>query len=156
MGCEHANRVATKRILTNGILTVSLQCQQCGSGQARSMSEYNVNALPDFDESIKPRYEQELKREWEQSRAKFLHEQATHSGDWWDKYKSYLESSEWKLVRNWVLKRDEICQCCFSQSANQAHHLSYETYNKHGFTFPAECVGVCEDCHNRMHEGEPL
>jgi hypothetical protein len=32
----------------------------------------------------------------------------------------------------------------------QVHHLSYTSYNRYGFSFPVECVGVCMSCHGKL------
>lgn len=151
MGCSHETRVATQRILSNGTLTVSLQCQKCGSGLAARKDKYQISTLPPFDESISVRYKEQLMEELGQQRAQFLSDQESRSGQWWVDYNSYLASEHWKAVRRMVINRDRICQKCFTRPSDQAHHLSYYTYNRFGFSFPAECVGLCRLCHEIIH-----
>lgn len=115
------------------------------------MSEYKVDELPEFDPSIAERHWQKEKLEWEKKAATSMFEQPTRTGEWWTRYKAYLETYEWRQVSDFVIRRDKICQRCFRSPAQQSHHLSYETYNKHGFTFPAECVGICAECHEHIH-----
>ena len=91
-------------------------------------------------------------KEWEEKWAIHEQEQAQKTNEWWQRYNAYLKSEHWKTVRAFVLKRDRVCQKCFKTWCEQAHHLSYETFNKYGFSFPAECVGICADCHETIHE----
>jgi len=150
MSCEHENKIPTLRLV--GInQTVALQCQQCGSGFAVKKSLYDLSNLPPFDETLRQRFWEERSREREKIEAEFQQKMAERSEEWWEQYNAYLGSREWLNVRSLVLNRDRVCQRCFVRGARHAHHLSYETYNKYGFTFPAECVGMCEDCHKSLH-----
>jgi 5-methylcytosine-specific restriction endonuclease McrA len=73
-----------------------------------------------------------------------------HSG--WLTFAAYLNSEHWHDVSRIVRQRDQTCQSCFQFPSEEAHHLSYDTFNKSGFSFPQECVGVCRECHsNRVH-----
>jgi 5-methylcytosine-specific restriction endonuclease McrA len=104
-----------------------------------------------FDDSIAERWDAQQKKEWEtyheQRRKEWAENYRNHTGDWWERYKEYLESDHWKKVRFTVLRRDAICQKCFASPATEAHHLTYETFNRRGFSYPAECVGLCHSCH---------
>lgn len=132
-------------------MTVNLQCQRCGSGRAAKKALYKLEELPDFDLEIAVRYRSELTAQFEARQAQWTNEQMTKTGDWWQKYNDYLNSPNWRLVRNAVLRRDPICQKCFFNRSEQAHHLSYESYNKWRITFPVECVGLCFSCHQELH-----
>lgn len=151
MGCEHKNLRATKRTISSGISIVFLQCQECGSGRAGKKSEYKLDSLPDYDESIKNRYWEKTNAEYKAKAEALEAEHLIRSGAWWDNYSQYLSSANWKMVRRAVLQRDVVCQRCFVNASTQAHHLSYATYDRFGFSFPAECVGVCKECHERIH-----
>lgn len=70
--------------------------------------------------------------------------------EWWAGYTAYLQSDHWRAVRRLVLRRDPVCQKCLLAGSEQAHHLTYATFNHHGFSFPAECVGVCVSCHEAI------
>lgn len=152
MSCSHEVCVPTRRVNSNGIETVFLQCQRCGSGRCGKKSDYDMSALPDFDESIKERYMEEWRRRAAESNRKFLQEQEEKSSEWWQKYNDYLRSPHWMAVRSKVLRRDPICQKCMCRGSVVAHHLTYLTYNQLGFTFPCECVGLCSNCHDEIHE----
>jgi len=117
------------------------------------MSNYKIDELPEFDDSIRERYQQEIQDRWNAERDQRVMEQITKTGQWWNNYTAYLKSLEWQITRKAVIERDRICQKCFADPATQAHHLTYETYNKHGFTFPQECVGLCYECHESLHPG---
>lgn len=118
------------------------------------MAGLDMAALPEFDKKIAGLYWEEESRAWKEKQAKILYQQITKTGEWWEKYQVYLSSPEWRKVREVVIERDKFCQRCLSDFSTQAHHLSYTTYNRHGFTFPAECVGVCESCHEQVHRRE--
>ncbi len=108
--------------------------------------------MPPYNPTIKELYQQAEKEKWEAKRAQFLYEQENRVGEWWTRYNNYLRGGNWTRVRAVVLRRDPMCQVCFSNHSNQVHHLSYESYNKHGITFPVECVGVCSTCHEQLSE----
>lgn len=151
MSCKHENQIATRRILANGVITVSMQCQECGSGFSREKSKFKVNELPPFDESIKEQYRNEQSEKYDRLRRQFEEEQASRTGEWWNRYNSYLNSTHWRNVRVLVLRRDLYCQVCFESKSTQAHHLTYHSFNRWGMSFPVECVGVCEKCHGNLH-----
>jgi hypothetical protein len=153
MGCEHEITKATRRKISNGTIIVSMQCQRCGSGKAAKMSNYKMADLPEFDDSIRERYQQEIQVRWNRERDQRMMEQLTKTGQWWSNYTTYLKSLDWQTTRRVVIDRDRVCQKCFIEAATQAHHLTYETYNKHGFTFPQECVALCYACHESLHPG---
>lgn len=112
-----------------------------------------MDELPEFDESIKTRYFEAIQKEWQAKNSTAIFERLTKTGDWWEKYNAYLNSNHWRMVSKLVRERDRVCQKCFLAAAAQAHHLSYTTYDKHGFSFPAECVGICASCHDSITEG---
>lgn len=149
--CEHLKRKATRKVNSDGRTVVSLQCQECGSSLAAKLSDYNIEELPPFDPDINQRYTDKTTAADIERRRQFAEDHANRTGPFWEPYKKYLLSSHWNLVRRAVLQRDPWCQKCFSQHASQAHHLSYETFKKHGFSFAHECVGVCEPCHKQIH-----
>ncbi len=149
--CEHVRRIPTRKTNSDGRVIVSLQCQECGRSLAAKHSDFNLEELPPFDLTIQQRYTDKIIAEYTEKNRKFLEERALHTGAWWEKYKAYLLSGHWKTVRQAVLGRDRFCQRCFKNPSDQAHHLTYDTFSKHGFSFPAECVGICQFCHKLLH-----
>jgi len=108
MGCKHERRIATRRVLSNGAVTISLQCQRCGSGLA---------AKKFFDDSLPDKYREELMSAWKDRERLLLSEQENRSSEWWTKYNLYLCSDHWRAVRKLVLLRDQLCQRCFMVSS---------------------------------------
>lgn len=146
MNCRHLNTEPRRRTKSNGIVVVSIQCLDCGMSRGeRSKQSFDVSKLKDFDDSIPERFLALQKLELES------HLREEHDR-WWASYHDYLLSEHWRNVRRIVLARDPICCVCFSSSSAQAHHLTYESFNKHGISFPVECVGVCDICHDRLHK----
>lgn len=113
-----------------------------------------MDALPDYDPGIGERYRKLCHEQAQRESAHLAWEQENKMGKWWERYNTYLNSDHWKQVRRRVIQRDVVCQVCFHLSASQAHHISYSSFNKYGVSFPIECVGVCESCHDSMHRKE--
>jgi hypothetical protein len=64
-------------------------------------------------------------------------------------YNAYINSSWWKMRREYILKRDKcICQYCLSAKATEVHHFSYHNL---GNESPFELVSVCKECHRIIH-----
>ncbi len=158
--CEHQSTAERRRTKSNGVEVISVQCLACGAS-LREVSKVgrDMAKLEPFDNSFSERSRQEWERqcqEQQQQRIIAEQEQAERTNEWWQRYKFYLESEHWKKVREEVLRRDRICQKCFKEWAEQAHHLSYKTFSKHGFSFAQECVGVCGKCHEEIHSNEDV
>lgn len=149
--CNHENSIPTVRTIANGSVIVFLQCQVCGGGRSVKKADYDLSKLVPYDQSIVDRYSERCRQFYENRRKEWEEAETIRDAAWWAKYNEYLQSGAWSVVRNAVLRRDRMCQRCFRLAATQAHHLSYKTYNKHGFTFPHECVGVCGFCHDKIH-----
>lgn len=153
MTCEHEVVIPTRRILSDGSIIVFQQCQRCGNGRSVKKSEHKINELPEYDPGVRERYFAACREESERESAQKTFERLTKTGEWWNNYTAYLKSLSWQTTRRVVIDRDRVCQRCFVNACTQAHHLTYETYNKHGFTFPQECVGLCYECHESLHPG---
>jgi 5-methylcytosine-specific restriction endonuclease McrA len=90
--------------------------------------------------------------EWEKRRIELAAEREQESLKWWAAYDAYRQTPEWQRIRAAVLRRNPICQGCGINRSTQAHHLTYETYNRLGITMLFELVAVCEDCHRLIHQ----
>lgn len=65
------------------------------------------------------------------------------------KYRAYLQSDEWKEVRNLILKRDHAsCVICHSTLFLHVHHRHYQTFQKET---GEELATLCKGCHSRLH-----
>ena len=71
--------------------------------------------------------------------------------DFWKRYYKYLQSKEWKLLRQEVFKRDGYkCLLC-GNKANHCHHISYSMFLKTGNSKRLECASLCKSCHDKIH-----
>jgi hypothetical protein len=65
-------------------------------------------------------------------------------------YSEYLKTGHWLEIRERIIKRcNGICEGCGENKATQVHHL---TYKNKGNEFLFELIGLCSDCHNRIHK----
>ena len=64
-------------------------------------------------------------------------------------YENYLLCPEWKRKRQFIIKRDKICQGCLDAPIHDVHHLTYANVGKE---FMYELVGLCRECHSRCHK----
>lgn len=65
-------------------------------------------------------------------------------------YHKYLQSEEWKIIRDKVVKRDNgICLYCKTNPAQEVHHKHYKTIYKESL---ADLESVCSDCHRAIHK----
>lgn len=70
----------------------------------------------------------------------------------WYSYREYLESSQWKWIRDVVMRRDGF-KCCFCGApAVDAHHVEYP-WPWHNDS-PDNVIALCRACHIRAHEQE--
>ena len=72
--------------------------------------------------------------------------------------KSFYNSKEWELTREYILKRDNyLCVNC-GKPAEEVHHkkhLSPENINDVSVTMnPKNLVSLCKNCHFEEHRGE--
>lgn len=142
--CQHARTDKRKRTLSNGVVTVALQCLDCGK-MVRSLpkSGENMTILPEFDFVLQQRERIEREIAWAK-------QSAENSDEFWRNYNAYLGCGHWQKLRRLILNRDPFCQVCFVKQSVQAHHLSYDSFKRYGFSFVTECVGVCYDCHFKI------
>ena len=64
----------------------------------------------------------------------------------------YLKTEEWKIKSQFILNRDKECVICNKSRASDAHHLTYE--NLPFENLDKDIVGVCRNCHNKIHSWE--
>lgn len=66
----------------------------------------------------------------------------------WMTYPEYLETDEWREYRQGVLDRqNRECATC-ERDATHTHH---RTYKNIGWEADNDCVGLCQECHKKMH-----
>lgn len=147
--CKHEKTAERRRAKSNGVVVIAVQCLDCGSSLREVPKEGRILAkLEWFDPSIGETLQLQKQKELEERQRQWQVDYRNRTGNWWDAYNLYLTSGQWKQVRRVVLDRDRICQKCFSNPAREAHHLTYATFKKRGFSYAAECVGLCKRCHD--------
>jgi DnaB-like helicase N terminal domain len=64
-------------------------------------------------------------------------------------YQNYLRSDEWRAKRRLVMDRcGGLCEGCRNAPVSEVHHLTYEHV---GDELLFELVGLCRECHQRVH-----
>ena len=150
--CNHPSVITTVRTKKNGIRCVTNQCTTCGNARGElPKSGHNLDALPRFDEVLRDSWLAEnmrlVREQWDEEKIK-------RRTEWFAIYSVYLQTEHWRKVRAIVLARDKTCQYCFASPSQQAHHVSYSSYDKFGVSFAVECVGVCAFCHQHKMHGD--
>lgn len=151
--CPHTYTHHTKFTKANGAVVVRMQCDRCGAGlQERPKLGQNMASLPEFDGE---KFKEWQRRENEARREERLTNSQVKDDAWWERYRQYLQTEHWNKISQLVRVRDVWCQVCFGNRCDQAHHISYKSFDRLGYSFTVECVGVCVDCHRQLHEGDP-
>jgi hypothetical protein len=66
------------------------------------------------------------------------------------RYHVYLKSTEWKIIRDKVVERDNgMCLYCKTKPAQEVHHKHYKTIYKEKID---DLESVCSDCHRAIHK----
>lgn len=60
----------------------------------------------------------------------------------------YLNSEEWKNLRNTIMSSEPDCQCC-GKKASDVHHMTYRNIVDIKLT---DLLPVCRSCHDYIHE----
>jgi 5-methylcytosine-specific restriction endonuclease McrA len=64
-------------------------------------------------------------------------------------YREYLASPAWQSLRRRVyLRSGGMCEGCGARPMQDVHHKTYENF---GREFLWEIVGLCSECHCRIH-----
>jgi hypothetical protein len=149
--CEYCT--IRRRILSNGVATFVLQCQECGR-QLRSVKKDSpeVRQLADvqpFDETLQQSWNDRRRRFYDARREQAANEQANKQSEWWQRYTAYLNTTAWRLKRQAVLTRaNNWCEGCAARPATDVHHKTYEHM---GNELLFELVAVCKPCHRILH-----
>jgi hypothetical protein len=73
--------------------------------------------------------------------------------EWREKYHAHLDSRKWQDLRDKVIERQKcICAGCEAAPVEHVHHL---TYAHMGDEFLFELLGLCIDCHLKLHDRHP-
>lgn len=141
--CQHERQQLRRRVVGSGAVQYVQQCQNCGKATSQPIAHARVKGSPAaFDENLELIYsklrEAAYKAKREAEKAEFDSE-----------YGAYLRSPEWANKRRLVMKRcGGICEGCMENPATQVHHL---TYDHVGNELLFELVGICRECHEKVH-----
>jgi 5-methylcytosine-specific restriction endonuclease McrA len=68
---------------------------------------------------------------------------------WWAEYNRYLDSAQWSVRREAVLRRAQgICEGCGKNRATMVHHLTYARVTREMLF---DLVAICKTCHEQVH-----
>jgi hypothetical protein len=68
-------------------------------------------------------------------------------------YQEYLETPEWKTLRDQKLKQAQFrCQLCNSPKELNVHHRTYE---RRGIEELGDLIVLCRRCHEKFHSEDP-
>ena len=158
MDCRHSKRWVRhknpRQASHHGEFKYQAQCEVCGATGAFQAEPPTTNYFiePDEAKAFKAFKEdqrlQDLKKDQSKRRALIKQMQ----GEWKDNYNKYLQSEEWKAMREKILERDNyLCQGCMDEKATEIHHFTYENA---GDELMWELVSTCARCHAKAH-GKP-
>lgn len=161
--CTHQHCHAVRRIDASGVLKVYVQCIDCGAGRgARRKADYDVEALPWWDEEVIARRREAQDARYAQMRAMWDAQREQENEAWQERYRAYLHTDHWARVKRRALLRDNFrCQHCgkeVNESTSQAHHIrpwGYETFNRFGYSMLFEVVTLCTRCHAAAEGRQP-
>lgn len=153
--CKNPDLIIRQFHSNNSTTTLYYQCKNCsGSDRTKKLSQkkYSKDIDSEFDydgfENWKLERENEKKKIYN-----LIIKESNYLNSNKYKYYKYLESNEWKAIRNDRMKMDNyLCQECRNAKADEVHHI---TYNRIFEEILEDLISVCKPCHKKLH-GEPL
>lgn len=155
--CQCVTKRLSLRTVQGGKSHYCHQCIVCGRSSAFIKKEDaerliagGEQASP-FDDKAQDRYSalriEQFKAERELREIEKTQEWAEKKQD----YHEYLNSVNWRVIRNKVMARcGGICEGCADKPAAHVHHKTYDNvFDELMF----QLVGLCEDCHDKLHPG---
>lgn len=145
--CPHAERAYRRLRNAKDRDEVRHQCLRCGD-RAKLIPKARVLALGLVTAELPPCEPDDTDR--------FLNawrrDEVTRLEKWFAVYHRYMQSPEWRSIRERVLVRDkEVCQGCLEEKAFEAHHLTYVNI---GEEFLFELVAIGPRCQRRLRLSE--
>lgn len=151
--CSHPKKVVRYRLASNNTKMYQLQCTRCGELFGEWIPHANIDNSDNvviIDDGLKERYTETI-RELEVALKEV--QRKVEKKDFDNNYEEYLKSPGWLKKRNQVLKRcNYLCEGCRINKAIAVHHLTYNNIYKE---FLFELVGICKNCHEKIHSPEP-
>lgn len=158
--CEHKVTTVAKDYKINGTAMYFHACTRCGEWWqvkgADLTAEQRAKAQP-RDHTRRQAFREAKWDDFKRLRSATYERNLTEWRAW---YAEYLRSSQWRELRERVLRRaNHTCEGCGITEATAVHHL---TYDRVGNELLFDLVAVCESCHQRAHartadaDGQPL
>jgi hypothetical protein len=149
--CHHSETIRCRMVKSNHQTEYRRQCKRCGIkvGNAIPYREIGLSereTLPEWDNEMPKQFEKRKTAHWYE-----LAEQEDHRiyQEWIKQYRLYLQSPQWKLLREKAIKRaGPVCEGCGELRPEEVHHLNY-THAGEEFLF--ELAALCRGCHARLH-----
>jgi len=145
------NKVLERRFQTksNGVVIHVMQCNKCGKYTANKIKKDGSNP-PEIDWDLLYSSREATNNHFEAIKyGKTADTTTQQKVSAKDDYRNYLQSDEWKAKRQLIIERDKICQGCLVDKIDDVHHLTYKNV-KNEFAF--ELIGLCRQCHSRLHQ----
>lgn len=145
------------KLSSSGTILLYEQCKICGVKNSGSAIKHSD--VPNFKEKIKLneilKYSEELEKNgptYERYQSEYIDVRRKNKlNEWRSQHGEYLQSNQWKTIRQKVLKRDGfLCQGCLEKPATEVHHKTYENWQNE---LMFELISVCYDCHHtKIHK----
>jgi hypothetical protein len=150
--CKHTETKVMRVPVAGGSVQVRAVCTNCGERTGNALSQRDpewVKSLPEFIGDLSESYQSRRSREHHARLLSLARLQHVERGKFTVYYQEYMKALEWYSKRDLVLKRcGGVCEGCGIASATEAHHTTYRHF---GNEFLFELLGLCHDCHKRVH-----
>ena len=148
--CKHDRTETRFRLASNGGKMFKPQCLRCGEVIGNKWLPHsevqNIEKTLPIDDEFR-RFNVELKSELQKELRAII--AGVEREEFFDEYDDYLKSPEWRHRRILVIDRcNGLCEGCRERKVEEVHHLTYKHY-RNEFLF--ELVGLCNECHSRIH-----
>lgn len=145
--CPHECTRVRYRKASNGALMYKPQCVRCGALVGNWIPHCDLDknfTYGPIDDNLSKIYSDNALSLRRELLAIEKNERATE-------YSEYLMTENWRAKRRAVFERcGQVCEGCRERKATEVHHITYEhIYDE----FLFELVGLCNECHSRMHAG---
>ena len=148
--CTHTDRELRAWTIAGGSIQAVDQCRACGAKVGTPKKVADRSSLPPADLALIASDEEARQALIDSIKIKHIDLEMlgreAHRAD----YAAYLASDRWRQKRAKVLRRcGGICEGCAERPAVEVHHASYaHLFDELLF----ELVGLCGDCHRRVHD----
>jgi len=148
--CQCLNKALTLRKVSNGTSHYCYQCIICGKSSP-FLKRLDAEKIIASGVPVEPYDEYRQDRYYDDTRASSIAEREADTQKRRDEYSGYLQSPEWKSIREKVLNRCVwTCEGCGECRATHVHHKTYDNiFDELMF----QLVGLCDSCHKKLHPG---